>query len=64
MSPRSRRALLTLAAFIVLLGAEINAEAEQQTIQDTTVGPPKPLGERDAVKADNLPNEPAEPERR
>jgi len=55
---------LWLTAFIVLLGAEINAEAEQQTVQDTTVGPPKPLGERNAVKADNLPSDPAEPERR
>jgi membrane protein len=48
---------LWITAYIVLLGAEINAEAEQQTVKDTTVGPPKPLGERDAVKADNLPNE-------
>lgn len=48
---------LWLTAFIVLLGAEINAEAEQQTVKDTTVGPPQPLGERNAVKADNLPNE-------
>ena len=48
---------LWLTAFIVLLGAEINAEAEQQTIKDTTTGPPQPLGERNAVKADNLPNE-------
>jgi membrane protein len=52
---------LWLTAFIVLLGAEVNAEAEQQTVADTTVGPPEPLGERGAVKADNLPHEqPAE----
>lgn len=52
---------LWITAFIVLLGAEINAEAEQQTIADTTIGPPKPLGERNAVKADSLPNQSAEP---
>ena len=48
---------LWITAFIVLLGAEINAEAEQQTVADTTVGEPQPLGERGAVKADNLPYE-------
>ncbi len=42
----------------VLLGAEINAEMEKQTVKDTTTGPDKPLGERDAVKADLLPSEP------
>jgi hypothetical protein len=36
-----------------VLGAEINAEAEQQTIADTTRGPARPLGQRDAVKADS-----------
>jgi membrane protein len=48
---------LWITAFVVLLGAEINAEAEQQTIKDTTVGPTEPLGERGAVKADNLPDD-------
>jgi membrane protein len=38
-----------------LLGAEINAESEQQTIEDTTKGPEEPLGERGAVKADSVP---------
>ena len=47
---------LFLTAFIVLLGAEINSETEQQTARDSTVGPPKPLGERDAVKADTVPS--------
>jgi len=42
------------SAYIVLLGAEINAEAEQQTEKDTTKGPAQPLGERNAVKADTL----------
>lgn len=43
-----------LTIFLVLLGAELNAEAEQQTIVDTTTGDPKPLGERGAVKADTV----------
>jgi membrane protein len=46
---------LWLTAYAILLGAEINAEAEQQTIRDTTRGPEEPLGSRDAVKADSLP---------
>ena len=51
---------LYLTAYIVLLGAEINAEAEKQTQKDTTVGEPKPLGERGAEAADTL-ADPAEP---
>lgn len=47
---------LWITALIVLIGAEINAEAEQQTIRDTTVGEPSPMGERDAVKADAMPD--------
>jgi membrane protein len=46
---------LYLTSYIVLLGAEINAESEQQTVRDTTKGEPRPLGERGAVKADSLP---------
>ena len=46
---------LWLTAYAVLLGAEINAEAEQQTARDTTRGQPRPLGERNAVKADSIP---------
>ncbi|GAB3918529.1 ribonuclease [Microlunatus endophyticus] len=49
---------LWITSYAVLLGAEINAESEQQTIADTTRGEPRPLGERDAVKADSVP-EPA-----
>lgn len=49
---------LWITAYVVLLGAEINAEAEQQTVADTTVGEPEPLGRRGAVKADNLPTDP------
>jgi len=46
---------LWLTAYAILLGAEINAEAEQQTIADTTKGAPQPLGQRNAVKADSTP---------
>jgi len=46
---------LWLTAYAILLGAEINAEAEQQTVADTTKGPPEPLGQRNAVKADSTP---------
>ena len=48
---------LWIAAYATLLGAEINAEMEQQTIKDTTTGEPKPLGQRGAVKADSIPGE-------
>ena len=41
-----------LSCLAILLGAEINAEAEHQTDADSTVGPDRPRGERDAVKAD------------
>jgi membrane protein len=47
---------LWITALLVLVGAEINAEAEQQTIRDTTVGEPRPMGERNAVKADAWPD--------
>jgi membrane protein len=52
---------LWITSYAVLLGAEINAEAEQQTAADTTRGPAEPLGERNAVKADSVPEgEPAD----
>jgi membrane protein len=47
---------LWITALLILVGAEINAEAEQQTIRDTTVGEPRPMGERNAVKADAWPD--------
>ncbi|MGY1638078.1 YihY/virulence factor BrkB family protein [Geodermatophilus sp. SYSU D00742] len=49
---------LYLTCYLVLLGAEINAEAEHQTARDTTSGEPRPMGERDAVVADTLPDKP------
>jgi membrane protein len=43
-----------LSALIVLLGAALNAEAEHQTLRDTTRGAPKPLGRRGAHMADTV----------
>ena len=45
---------LWLSAFVVLLGALLDAELEAQTKRDSTVGEDKPMGERGAVKADTL----------
>ena len=49
---------LYLTCYLVLLGAEINAEAEHQTARDTTEGEPRPMGTRDAEMADTLPESP------
>jgi membrane protein len=49
---------LYLTCYLVLLGAEINAEAEHQTAHDTTEGEPRPMGDRDAKMADELPESP------
>jgi membrane protein len=43
-----------VCAYAVLLGAELNAELELQTLEDTTTGPPKPLGKRGAFVADHV----------
>ena len=45
---------LFLSAFVVLLGAEIDAEIERQTARDTTTGPERPMGQRDAEVADTV----------
>lgn len=44
-----------LSTFIVLIGAELNAEIEHQTARDSTVGPDDPMGERGARVADTRP---------
>jgi membrane protein len=49
---------LYLTCYLVLLGAEINSEAEHQTTRDTTRGEPRPMGSRDAKMADTLPESP------
>ena len=45
---------LFISAFSVLIGAELNAELERQTVKDTTEGPEKPLGQRGAEAADTV----------
>lgn len=55
---------LYLTALVVLVGAELNSQLELQTAKDTTTGPERPLGQRDAEVADRVapdPPEPAEP---
>jgi membrane protein len=37
-----------ISAMVVMMGAELNAELEQQTNRDTTIGPKKPQGARAA----------------
>ncbi|MCW2698635.1 MAG: ribonuclease [Blastococcus sp.] len=49
---------LYLTCYLVLLGAEINSEAEHQTAHDTTTGDPAPMGDRNATMADTLPEHP------
>jgi membrane protein len=41
-----------ISSIVVLMGGELNAELEQQTERDSTIGPEKPPGERGAYKAD------------
>lgn len=45
---------LYLSAYILLLGAELNAEIEHQTAQDTTTGAAEQMGKRRAVMADEV----------
>jgi membrane protein len=45
---------LWLSAFVVLLGAELNAEMEHQTERDSTTGAPEPRGRRGAQVADEV----------
>jgi len=50
---------LFLSAFVVLVGAELNTEMELQTAKDTTAGPTRPMGDRDAHAADHVAESPA-----
>ncbi len=43
-----------VSVYVVLLGAELNAELELQTVRDSTTGPPKPIGKRGAFVADHV----------
>ena len=45
---------LFVTVYVVLLGAELNAELELQTVRDSTVGTPQPLGRRGAYVADHV----------
>lgn len=45
---------LYASAFVVLLGAEVNAQLELQTEEDTTTGRPRPMGQRGAYVADHV----------
>ncbi len=45
---------LWLSAYVFLLGAELNAELEHQTIRDTTTGTARPIGSRGAEMADTV----------
>jgi membrane protein len=45
---------LWLSAAIILIGAELDAEMEHQTVRDTTVGRGKPMGARGARMADTV----------
>ncbi|MCW3157660.1 hypothetical protein [Micropruina sonneratiae] len=47
---------LWLTSYAVRLGAEINTEAEDETVRDTTPGPEQPLGTRGAGYADSVPS--------
>ena len=44
-----------ISSMVVLVGAEVDAEMEHQTADDTTTGPAKPRGARGANKADHVP---------
>ena len=46
-----------ISSIVVLMGAELNAELEQQTQRDSTIGPEKPKGMRGAYKADVKPGD-------
>jgi membrane protein len=43
-----------LSVTVILLGAELDAQMEHQTAEDTTEGPEQPLGARGATKADTV----------
>ena len=45
---------LYLTALMIILGAELNAELERQTHRDSTTGPERPLGRREARAADTV----------
>lgn len=46
-----------VSVFVILIGAELNAELEMQTARDTTDPPDVPMGRRGAYVADNVARE-------
>lgn len=46
-----------IISYALILGAELNAELEHQTVADSTTGPEKPMGERNAHMADHVPSD-------
>jgi membrane protein len=50
---------LFLTAYVIVLGAELDAESERQTRRDSTQGERQPLGQRDAYVADTVAPAPA-----
>jgi membrane protein len=52
---------LWVTVLLVVVGGALNGEAERQTVADSTIGPDRPLGEREAVVADSAPPYPADP---
>ncbi|MDP5182398.1 YihY/virulence factor BrkB family protein [Blastococcus sp. BMG 814] len=51
---------LWTTVLLIFFGAAVNAEAERQTVRDSTVGPEQPAGTRGAVVADDTPPYPGE----
>lgn len=45
---------LYLSSYVLLLGAELNAECEHETAEDSTTGAAQPMGERGAYTADHV----------
>ncbi|HEV8114849.1 MAG TPA: YihY/virulence factor BrkB family protein [Acidimicrobiales bacterium] len=45
---------LYLTSLVILVGAELNSELERQTLEDSTVGRPRDLGDREAKSADTV----------
>ena len=43
-----------ISVVILIVGAELNAELEHQTIEDSTTGAPRPMGSRGAYVADTI----------
>jgi membrane protein len=48
-----------LVALLTIVGAQINAELEHQTAEDTTRGPEQPMGTRGAEMADTVARQPS-----